>query len=207
MRVAVAVAIGVTSIAVLAAQETKPVPKDSVRVYVTGCTRGRVFTAGPRLEDPPSNLEIREGMHLRMNGPKKVLEEIKAHEGLMMVGITGLMKKGQTPRAACPSAACASRQLRPLLVPVPASAALASSRRPSTSKLFVPLQVAVRRGDVAAAAVSSRPIRCIHRPPARSPPGAAARLGGRRRAAPARGLRRSCPGAALVGSRCPHGDP
>jgi hypothetical protein len=95
MRVAVAVAIGVASIAVLAAQDTKPVPKDSVRVYVTGCTKGRVFTAGPRLEDPPSNLEIREGMHLRMNGPKKLLEEIKAHEGSMMVGITGLMKKGQ----------------------------------------------------------------------------------------------------------------
>jgi hypothetical protein len=95
MRAAVAVAIGVTSIAVLAAQETKPVPKDSVRVYVTGCTKGRVFTAGPRMEDPPSNLEIREGMHLRMNGPKKLMEEIKAHEGSMMVGITGLMKKGQ----------------------------------------------------------------------------------------------------------------
>ena len=94
MRVAVAVAIGVTSIGVLAAQEIKPVPK-FVRVYVTGCTKGRVFTAGPRIEDPPSNLEIREGMHLRMNGPKKLLEEIKAHEGSMMVGITGLMKKGQ----------------------------------------------------------------------------------------------------------------
>ena len=93
--VVVAVAIGVTSIGALAAQDIKPVPKDSVRVYVTGCTKGRVFTAGPRMEDPPSNLEIREGMHLRMNGPKKVLEEIKAHEGSMMVGITGLMKKGQ----------------------------------------------------------------------------------------------------------------
>ena len=93
--VVVAVAIGVTSIAVLAAQETKPVPKDSVRVYVTGCTKGRVFTAGPRMEDPPSNLELREGTHLRMNGPKKLLEEIKTHEGSMMVGITGLMKKGQ----------------------------------------------------------------------------------------------------------------
>jgi hypothetical protein len=95
MRVAVAVAIGVTSIAVLAAQETKPVPKDSVRVYITGCTKGRVFTAGPRTEDPPSNAELREGTHLRINGPKKLLEEIKAHEGSMMVGITGLMKKGQ----------------------------------------------------------------------------------------------------------------
>ena len=95
MRAAVAVAIGLTSIAVLAAQETKPVPKDSVRVYLTGCTKGRVFTAGPRMEDPPSNAEIREGTHLRMNGPKKVMEEIKAHEGSMMVGLTGLMKKGQ----------------------------------------------------------------------------------------------------------------
>jgi hypothetical protein len=94
--VVVAVAIGVTSLGVLAAQEIKPVPKDSVRDSVTGCTKGRVFTAGPRMEDPPSNLELREGMHLRMNGPKKLMEEIKAHEeSKMMVGVTGLMKKGQ----------------------------------------------------------------------------------------------------------------
>ena len=96
MKVVVAVAVCATSIGVLAAQETRPVPKDSVRVYLTGCTRGRVFTAGPRMEDPPSNAEVREGTHLRMNGPKKLLEEIKAHEGSsMMVGITGLMRKGQ----------------------------------------------------------------------------------------------------------------
>ena len=94
--VVVAVALGATSIGVLAAQDIKPVPKDSVRVYVTGCTKGRVFTAGPRMEDPPSNLELREGAHLRMNGPKKLMEEIKAHEeSQMMVGLTGLMKKGQ----------------------------------------------------------------------------------------------------------------
>ena len=95
MRAAVAVAFIVTSIGTLAAQDIKPVPKDSVRVYVTGCTKGRVFTAGPRMEDPPSNLDVREGTHLRMNGPSKLLAEIKAHEGSMMVGITGLMRKGQ----------------------------------------------------------------------------------------------------------------
>jgi hypothetical protein len=33
-------------------------------------------------------------MHLRMNGTKKVMDEIKAHEG-SMIEITGLMKKGQ----------------------------------------------------------------------------------------------------------------
>ena len=33
-------------------------------------------------------------MHLRMNGPKKLMAEIKAHDG-SMIEITGLMKKGQ----------------------------------------------------------------------------------------------------------------
>jgi hypothetical protein len=84
----------VASVNPLVAQETKPVPKDSVRVFVAGCTKGMMFTAGPRLEDPPTSLEIKEGMHLRMNGPKSVMNEIKAHEG-SMIGITGLMKKGQ----------------------------------------------------------------------------------------------------------------
>jgi hypothetical protein len=78
----------------LAAQETKPVPKDSVRVSIPGCAYGYVFTAGPRNSDQPGSLEITEGMRFRMNGPKKVMGEIKAHEG-SMIEITGLMKKGQ----------------------------------------------------------------------------------------------------------------
>ena len=95
MRNAAILAIAVAAATALAtAQEEKPVPKDSMRVYVAGCTKGQVFTAGPRTEDPPSSLEIREGMHLRMNGPKKLMSEIKAHEG-SVIGITGLMKKGQ----------------------------------------------------------------------------------------------------------------
>jgi hypothetical protein len=84
----------VVACSVLSAQERKPVPKDSVRVAIPGCSKGYVFTAGPRTVEEPGNFEIREGMHLRMNGPKKVLNEIKAHEG-SMIEITGLMKKGQ----------------------------------------------------------------------------------------------------------------
>ena len=80
--------------AALVAQETKPVPKDSVRLSIPGCTRGYVFTAGPRNSDQPGSFEIPEGMHLRMNGDKKLMAEIKAHEG-SMVEITGLMKKSQ----------------------------------------------------------------------------------------------------------------
>jgi hypothetical protein len=76
------------------AQENKRVPKDSMRVRVPGCTKGYIFTAGRRTQDEPGSGDIPEGMHLRMNGPKKLIAEVKAHEG-SMIEITGLMKKGQ----------------------------------------------------------------------------------------------------------------
>lgn len=78
----------------LHAQESKPVPKDSARVSIPGCTKGYIFTVGPRTADQPGSVSIPEGTHLRMNGPKKLIAEIKAHEG-SMIEITGLMKKGQ----------------------------------------------------------------------------------------------------------------
>ena len=78
----------------LVAQENKPVPKDSVRVFIPGCTKGYNFTAGPRTPDQPGSVDIPQGMHLRMNGPKKMMAEIKAHEG-SMIEIAGVMKKGQ----------------------------------------------------------------------------------------------------------------
>jgi hypothetical protein len=76
------------------AQETKPVPKDSVRVSLSGCTKGYVFTAGPTIANLPRSIDLPEGTHLRMNGPKKVMEALDAHKGSMVL-ITGLMKKDQ----------------------------------------------------------------------------------------------------------------
>ena len=93
-KFASAIAIAAALTTTIAGQEKKPVPKDSVRVAIPGCTKGYIFTAGPRTLEEPGNFEIREGMHLRMNGPKKLLNEIKAHEG-SMIELTGLMKKGQ----------------------------------------------------------------------------------------------------------------
>lgn len=93
-RVIAVVAAVAVSMGSLAAQETKPVPKDSARVSVPGCTKGYVFTAGPRTVDEPGSFEIPEGMHLRMNGPKKLMADIKAHEG-SLIEITGLVRKGQ----------------------------------------------------------------------------------------------------------------
>jgi hypothetical protein len=102
MRIAAAVTItaatAIVAIALLsapvAAQETKPAPKGSVRVLIPGCTKGYIFTAGPRTGDHPGNVDIPAGLHIRMNGPKKVIAEIKAHEG-SMIELTGLMKTGQ----------------------------------------------------------------------------------------------------------------
>jgi hypothetical protein len=78
----------------LVAQEHKPVPKDSVRVFIPGCTKGFIFTVGPRTPEEPGSLALPKGMHLRMNGPKKTMAEIKAHEG-SMIEITGLIRRGQ----------------------------------------------------------------------------------------------------------------
>ena len=94
MKIAVITVVIAVFTGPLMAQEKKPVPKNSVRVSIPGCTKGYVFTAGRRTADQPGSVDIPEGMHLRMNGPKDVMTEIKAHEG-SMIEITGLMKKGQ----------------------------------------------------------------------------------------------------------------
>jgi hypothetical protein len=95
MRIA---AVLIVSVAVvtgsLDAQEQKPVPKGSVRVSIPGCTKGYIFTAGRRTADEPGSVDIPQGMHLRMNGPKKMMAEIKAHEG-SMISIVGVMKRSQ----------------------------------------------------------------------------------------------------------------
>jgi hypothetical protein len=95
MKTAAAIAFALAVLSrPMAAQEPKPVPKDAVRVSISGCTKGYIFTVGSRPPDETSARDIPEGTHLRMNVPKKIMAQIKAHEG-SMIQITGLMKKGQ----------------------------------------------------------------------------------------------------------------
>jgi hypothetical protein len=94
LALVLAAALSTGSLAAQDTQERKPVPKDSIRVSIPGCSTGYIFTAGPRTEDQPGSVDVPEGLHLRMNGPKKLLAEIKAHEGSVIV-LTGIMKKGQ----------------------------------------------------------------------------------------------------------------
>lgn len=75
-------------------KEPKPVPKNSVRVSIPGCSKGVRFLAGRPAEDQPGGSAVPEGTVLRMNGPKPLMAEIKGHEG-SRIEITGLIKKGQ----------------------------------------------------------------------------------------------------------------
>lgn len=81
------------SFAAIQAQEPKPVPKDSVRVFVPGCSKGYVFTASRKSEVAPGST-VPEGTHMRMSASKALMADIKGQEG-SMIEITGLIKKGQ----------------------------------------------------------------------------------------------------------------
>ena len=80
--------------AVAGAQEKKSVPKDSMRVTLPGCTKGYIFTVGPRTVDEPGSTDVAEGTHFRMNGSKDLIKDIQAHEG-SMIEIVGIVKRGQ----------------------------------------------------------------------------------------------------------------
>ena len=71
-------------------------PKDSTRLSISGCARGRVFTVG-RDPEHEATFVMELGTKVRLEGDKKVLADIKAHEG-SMVEITGLMKQSDVVR-------------------------------------------------------------------------------------------------------------
>jgi hypothetical protein len=91
MRALLFAVVAALSGALTIAQE-KPVPKDSTRLTVAGCAYDRLFIVdvGPEHELPRTDLK--PGRRLRLSGPKKLLEEIKARQR-DMVELTGLMRK------------------------------------------------------------------------------------------------------------------
>ena len=91
MRTLVVVGLIVGSTALATAQE-REVPKDSERVSIRGCASNRTFIVAPRSEDQPGTLSIAPGRRFRLNGSKKILEDIKARER-SVIEVTGLIKK------------------------------------------------------------------------------------------------------------------
>src|SRR5262245_1963158 len=79
----------------LGAQE-RPVPKDSSRISIPGCAKGRTFIVAARGEAEPVRSDVQPGSRFRLSGSKKLLEEIKKQEKQgSMVEVTGLVRKSQ----------------------------------------------------------------------------------------------------------------
>ena len=74
--------------------QERPVPKDSARISIPGCAKGRTFIVGARSEPEPVRSGVQPGSRFRLSGQKKTLEEIKKQEG-SMVEVTGLVRKSQ----------------------------------------------------------------------------------------------------------------
>ena len=81
----------VASGAALAAQE-REVPKDSTLVTIRGCAKDRTFIVGPRSEEQPGTLEIEPGRRFRLNGQKKMLDDLKKRQH-HVIEVTGLIRK------------------------------------------------------------------------------------------------------------------
>ncbi len=93
MPVLALVALVLFSSSLVHAQEKK-IPKDSSRVSIPGCAKGRTFIVAQSPEHEPVRSDIEAGRRFRLSGPKKVLNDIKVHEG-SMVEVTGLVRTAQ----------------------------------------------------------------------------------------------------------------
>ena len=91
MKPLLLVTVMTVSSGLLIAQE-KAVPKDSVRLTIPGCAYDRLFIVDSSPEHEMPRTDIKPGRRLRLSGPKKMLEEIKARQS-DMVELTGLMRK------------------------------------------------------------------------------------------------------------------
>ena len=88
----VSLACLLASAAVLA-QDTKPIPKDSVEVTSRGCLKGRVFTGTgqPEGEGVVRGPDV-TGRHFRVYGPRDVMDVVKQNDG-HLVEIVGIVRK------------------------------------------------------------------------------------------------------------------
>jgi len=90
-RTAAALVCAVCLAGTASAQE-RPVPSDSARVAIPGCSKDRTFIVAETPEHEPRQVEIAPGRRFRLSGEKDVLNDIKKREG-RMIEVTGLVRK------------------------------------------------------------------------------------------------------------------
>jgi hypothetical protein len=98
MFVRVALACLLAAVPLVAQQETqekpaKPVPKDSIRVVIDGCVKGRVLRAADvrKVDETASGLSIRSKT-FRLEGKKDAMKGVKEVDG-DRAEVIGLIKK------------------------------------------------------------------------------------------------------------------
>jgi hypothetical protein len=84
----------VAAAALSGAAQEREVPKDSVRLSIPGCVEGRRFIVMRRDQPEPVDAEVQPGRRFRLNGPKKLLEEMQEQKATM-VQVTGLVRRSQ----------------------------------------------------------------------------------------------------------------
>lgn len=82
----------ILTLGIAAAGQEREVPKDSARISIPGCAKDRRFIVAARPEHEPVRSDIRPGRRFRLNGQKRLLEEIKKTEGTM-IEVTGLVRQ------------------------------------------------------------------------------------------------------------------
>jgi hypothetical protein len=82
----------ILTIGIAAAAQERPVPKDSVRVSIPGCSKGSAFVVMESPEEERTSVEIRTGRRFRLTGKKELLNEIKRREG-NMIEVTGIVRR------------------------------------------------------------------------------------------------------------------
>lgn len=85
--------LSLASAPIVAQQESKGIPKDSVEVEARGCLKGRVFTAtyAPEDEGTRRGPDV-VGRNFRLSGKKDVMQDVKKFDG-HRVAIVGIVRK------------------------------------------------------------------------------------------------------------------
>ena len=85
--------LSLASAPIVAQQESKGIPKDSVEVEARGCLKGRVFTATYAAEDEGTRRGPDVvGRNFRLSGKKDLMEDVKKFDG-HRVAIVGIVRK------------------------------------------------------------------------------------------------------------------
>ena len=86
------VAAGAVLVCATVHAQERPVPSDSQRISLAGCSKNRTFIVGEGPEHEPKQTVIAPGRRFRLEGPKEILNDIKLRDG-RMIEVTGLIRK------------------------------------------------------------------------------------------------------------------